>query len=117
MIALNRITSHIKTYEPGEKLGSEFSERDIKRLIRLKAVDGAADIVTDDETDEELFGSGEPDSFLTKEGLDKIKTKELLIEYARKIGLDGLDIKTSREVLTNSILNYIEEIEAGEGKE
>lgn len=116
MIAINRITSHIKTYEPGDQLGSEFSEKDLKRLIRLKALDGAKDFDADDDSDEELFGTGEPDSFLTEKELDKIKTKELLIEYAVKIGLNGLDIKSSREELTNSILNYIEEMEDGEGQ-
>ncbi len=116
MIALNKITSSVKTYEPGDKLGSEFSEKDIKRLMRLKAVDGAADIEADDDSDGKLFGSGEPKSFLNEKELEKIPNKEKLIEYAEKIGINGLDTKASRAELTNSILNYIEELEDGEGQ-
>lgn len=111
MIALNRITTHVKTYEPGETLGSEFSEKDIERLIRLKAVDGAGDIEQDDDSDGELFGSGEPDSFLVEKDLNKLK-KDQLIEYAVKIGLNGLTMELSKEQLVNDIINYIEEMEA-----
>jgi len=43
MIALVKITSHIKTYKPGEKLGLQFAEEDIYRLKKLKAIEGADD--------------------------------------------------------------------------
>jgi hypothetical protein len=112
MIALVNITSHIRTYRPGEKLGSEFSEKDIKRLTKLKAIDGAADI-EDDELDGEFFGSREPDAFLTDKELNKKKKDELII-YATQIGLNGLTMDSSKEQLVNGILNYIEEVEAGE---
>lgn len=110
MLALVKITSHIRTYEPGQKLGSEFSENEIKRLIRLKAIDGSEDYVENID-DDDFFNGNDPDEFLTESELSKLKKDELL-EYATKIGLNGLTKNSTNEQLVNDILNYIEEIEA-----
>ncbi|MGB8452736.1 MAG: hypothetical protein WCD89_10415 [Anaerocolumna sp.] len=107
MIALVKITSHIKTYKPGEKLGLEFAEEDICRLKKLKAIEGAED---SEDSDDTLFEDGEPAAFLADKELNKLnKTK--LVEYAISIGLDGLKAEMSKEELVKAVLNYTEEME------
>ncbi len=106
MIALVKITSHEKTYKPGETLGDEFTSEDISRLKRLKVVEGAVDSI---DSEDALFGDGEL-VFLTEKELNKL-AKAKLIEYAKSIGLDDLTIAPSKEELVVAILNYIEELE------
>ncbi|WFR55362.1 hypothetical protein QA584_17325 [Anaerocolumna sp. AGMB13025] len=107
MIALVKITSHVKTYKPGEKLGSEFSDKDMKRLMRLKAVEGAEEY---EDSDDPIFGNGEPAEFLSEKELNKL-TKPKIVEYAKSIGLNGLTADQSKEDLVKAALNYTEEIE------
>ena len=105
MIALTRIKSHVREYKKGEALGNEFSSEELKRLVRLNVIDGAHDV------EEDYFFGEDPTEFLTEEELGKIPNKAKLIEYAQSIGLDELSEKMSREEITSSILNYIEEME------
>ncbi len=108
MIALVKITSPIKTYEPGETLGSEFNEKDLQRLRRLKAVEGSEDAAAD--LDENIFGADDTDTFLTNKELTKLN-KSKLVEYAESIGLGGLTAEMSKEDLMKAVLNYTEEME------
>ena len=107
MIALVKITSHVKTYRPGEKLGPEFSEQDLKRLKRLKGIEGSDDYEDSDDT---FFGNGEPAEFLTEKELNKLN-KAKIVEYAESIGLDGLKVEIPKEDLVTAVLNHTEEIE------
>lgn len=110
MIALTKIRSHVRSYKRGDVLGEEFTQDDIKRLVRLKAVEGT-DYNFDAET---AFFGVETTAFLTETELHKISSKVKLIEYAQSIGLEELSTEMKREEITDSILNYIEEMEATE---
>lgn len=111
MIALQKITTEVKTYKPGETLGLEFSEKDLIRLKKLKAIEGTD---FNFNSDEELFGEDEPLVFLSESELNKFSNKAKLVEYACSIGLEELTTDLKKEELIDAILNYIEEIEANQ---
>jgi len=94
------IKTRTKTYLPGEMLGNEFTDEEISRLKKLKAVVG----------DYENRLEQEKIRFLTEQELEKITSKQKLIDYADQIGI-ALKIESSKNELVGEILNYIQQLE------
>ena len=103
-IANINIKSEKATYKKGDMLGNEFSEKDIKRFLKMNAIfsrgeDFSTDILNGCELDEIVF--------LDESDLRK-KNKSELIQYGKSIGFDVSE-DLMKEEMINSLLNYIEE--------
>ena len=80
----------------------ELSQSEEERLVNRGVAEYCDDI--EGEKLEEVFK--------TEDEIRSMKKSEL-IEYAKEIGVDGFDEESTKEIMVDSILNFIEENSEG----
>lgn len=109
------ITGPSKNYHPGDILGDEFSEEEIKRFCSCRAVCpvGAKPVVSEsDTTDEEISNDDETEKIdmLSEDELKKLSSKKAIMQYAESIGMEPMEESMTRPEMIDKVLAYQEEV-------